>query len=388
MASVNIWLNEKYKKKDGSCAVYVYTYIHRKKVRFNTGVSVLPEHWNDEKKKIKGSSKKAKDKNLIISNCVARINDIFVRYRLQNRELTPEKLRKEFKTPSTYIDFFDFLQREIEEQKKHKGPGTIDVYNSLQTKLKGYKKNIMFADIDNAFLDGFESHMKRKLKNKPNTIHKTLRTFRTFLNIAKQKKVIDHNPFDTKKMKRGHADRVYLVDHEVQNLLDKYRKKWLLPYHENQHKVLGYFLFSCFTGLRISDIRRLQIEDITNNTIIMQPHKTRGISKIVKIPLSKPALEILNDHTGEHQIKGPVFRTYCDQVTNRILKDLMDLFEIKKNITFHCGRHTFATMYLRKTKDLAGLQKLLGHYSINDTMKYAHVMDDDVRDSIKVFNDF
>ena len=120
----------------------------------------------------------------------------------------------------------------------------------------------------------------------------------------------------------------------------------------------------------------------------MQPYKTRGISKIVKIPLSNPALEILNDHIGQHQVKGHIFKPYCDQVTNRILKNLMDLFEIDKNITFHCGRHTFATMYLRKTKDLAGLQKLLGHYSIQDTMKYAHVMDDDVRESIKVFDTF
>ncbi|MFP4042419.1 MAG: Arm DNA-binding domain-containing protein, partial [Bacteroidales bacterium] len=104
MASVTAWLNDKYKKQDGTCAVYVITYVHRQKVKFNTGVSVTPEQWNYERKRVKGSSKKTKDDNLVIDKCIARVHDVFVRYRLQAKELTPELLRDEYKVPSTYVD--------------------------------------------------------------------------------------------------------------------------------------------------------------------------------------------------------------------------------------------------------------------------------------------
>lgn len=318
MASVNVWLNENYTKKDGTCAVFVYTYIRRKKVRFNTGVNVKPENWNEEKKRIKGNSKFAKDNNLVIDNCISRVNDIFVRYRLSNRELTPDILKKKYATPSTYIDFYDFMRRTIQEEEGMLSKNTIAAHNSLLNKLTSYRKSLMFADITPELIDDFHKFMKNKLKNNPNTIQKTLSNFRAFMNTAKRKKVITENPFDQVRLKRGQVNRQFLEESELMKLIELYDL-----YQENYKYVLKYFLFACFTGLRISDIRRIKYEDVINDTLVFQPYKTRGMTKIVRIPLTRPAKRYMKDKQGL-RIKGHIFQPYADQVTNRMLKKIIE----------------------------------------------------------------
>ncbi len=64
---------------------------------------------------------------------------------------------------------------------------------------------------------------------------------------------------------------------------------------------------------------------------------------------------------------------------NRNLKDIAAIAEIDKPITHKVGRHTFATIYLRHTKDLAALKELLGHSDMKETLVYAHVMDESKR---------
>lgn len=65
--------------------------------------------------RVKGNSKKVKDDNLIIESCMARINEVFVRYRLQNIELTSDLLKNEWKNPARRIDFHSFLKEAIDE---------------------------------------------------------------------------------------------------------------------------------------------------------------------------------------------------------------------------------------------------------------------------------
>lgn len=150
-------------------------------------------------------------------------------------------------------------------------------------------------------------------------------------------------------------------------------------FNSNHREILKTFLFSCFTGLRFSDIENLQFDHIYDDMLIMKPQKTKFIDKTVKIPLCQPAKDLI-DYSKKTR---KVFHVFSAQYVNRELKQIMDAVNIRKRITFHCARHTFATMYLRKTNDLAGLQKMLGHSNISETMVYAHALDDDIKINIK-----
>ena len=73
---------------------------------------------------------------------------------------------------------------------------------------------------------------------------------------------------------------------------------------------------------------------------------------------------------------------------NRHLKTIYESINFDKHISFHSARHNFATLFLRNTKNLAVLQKLLGHTNITETMIYAHVLTEDIENEMKVFNEF
>ena len=124
---------------------------------------------------------------------------------------------------------------------------------------------------------------------------------------------------------------------------------------------------------------------IINNILIFEPQKTKNTTgKTIKVPLTDFARKLIQD-AGRFRVSGNIFDTYSDQKTNVYLKDIAILCGIKKNITFHIARHTFATLFLEETDDLATLQQLLGHSSIMQTMVYAHVSEMKKKIQIKKF---
>lgn len=379
MATVKAWLNDRYKKIDGTCAVYLSVYVHRKKIYFNTGVSVKPGDWNPDKRRIRGTGKKARDQNLIIDKCISRINDVFVRYRLQNKELIPELLKQEYKTPSTYVDFYEFYQRKLDEQKGLLAENTVKQHKTVLKKLKEYKKQLMFSQITKQWLEDYIKFMKNKRNSSPNTIKKHMAILKGYLTLAVRDDIINENPFKYIQLKSSQTNRSYLEPHELDKLWDIYKKE---RFSENYQRVLRHYLFSCFTGVRISDVKALTHDHIIGDKLVYKPQKQK--SKLVKVPLIKPAKQLIQDE-GKHRIRGRLFDTYAEAVTNRMLKYIADYSGIPKKISFHSGRHTFATMFLRETKNLAALQRLLGHTNISDTMIYSHILEEDIENDMKVF---
>lgn len=382
MHNVKTLLRDDYKNKDGESGVILQVYIRGKRIALPTSVLVHETFWDDEKKLIRSKHEKAKDYNLIIEQSRALVNDIQVKYRLSGRELTPDLLRAEYKNPSRYLDFTEWMRKEIKERKGMISTSTIVMHFSILSCLEKFQEHVLFSEVDNRFLERFEKQLKLKEKNRVDTISKKMRVLRLYLNRAKQNNIIKTNPFDGFIIKKGKGRLIYLEEHELKKMINLYSRE-LAP--RNMKKTLRYFLFACLTGLRISDIKRLSYDHIINDLIVIVPQKKLNTDhETVTIPLSKSAKKILQE---DSRIRGKIFECYSDPVTNRYLKDICKLLKIKKNITFHSARHTFATLFLEKTNDLATLQKLLGHASIIQTMTYAHVSEVKKREQIKVFDD-
>jgi integrase len=381
--SVNVSYRDGYRDKEGKSTVQLIVYLQSKRIVFNSGVKVRPEHWDAENHRIKKSHTEAKDLNLIINTSKAKLNNIFVKYRLQDKELTPDILKEEYERPTMAFDFLEWMEKAIDERRGEASDSSIKQFKAHLNKLKLYKNSVAFAELSEEFFTKFNRYMMVTLKNESNTRWNTLKTFRTFINIAKRKGVMDFNPLDHMPVKRAQTDRIFLDEKELQTLLALYRKQ-TLP--ENYQCVLRHFLFSCFTGLRISDLKAVRMEDIISNTLILVPQKTKKTSnRTVRIPLKQTALELIKDESP-YRVKGLIFATYSEQRMRTYLKDIIGHAKIKKDVTFHSGRHTFATLFLKKTNNLAALQKLLGHQNINQTMVYAHILSDDIEREMDVFD--
>jgi len=370
MSAITAYISENYKKKNGTTPIILRFYINRQKIKISTGISIEKSKWDAENQQIKGVGKEAKDNNLIIKNLISRINNIFVTYRLGERRITKEIFLREFNSNSKFSDIWAFVDSEIEKRKGLISKNTYKAHKSTIKKFIQILPNLQFHEFNEETIRDIKKLLKSKFNNNQNTIAKNLITLKTYVSIAIRKKYIDEDPFRIEKIKRSKSNQVWLTDKELNKLVEFYRQE-NLP--SNLNRVLQYFLFSCFTGFRLSDVKEFRMEQVKGDFILINPIKTKRVNnEMVTIPLTKPIKKLLKE-VAPHRVEGRVFDCFADQVTNRMLKKISELAGINKDISFHSARHTFATYFLEKTDDLATLQKLLGHSDIKQTMIYVHL---------------
>ena len=195
--------------------------------------------------------------------------------------------------------------------------------------------------------------------------------------------LIDRNPFkllDAKeKPQKNSSIREFLTIEEV---------KQLMATPCRYEIVKRAFLFSCFTGLRYSDIKSLlwsEIRKAADGRTLFLEHPQVKTRKIVTVPLSEEALKWM---PRQQKDKEHVFHQL--QITSTtvevILGEWMKEAGIEKHITYHCSRHTAATMLLTLGADLYTVSKILGHSSIKMTEVYAKIVDKKKLETVNLVN--
>ena len=143
--------------------------------------------------------------------------------------------------------------------------------------------------------------------------------------------------------------------------------------------LVALIVFYRFTGLAFSDIHGLRKEHIVEDSNgVRGIRKGRQKTKIMcNIPLMEVPLKILEKYsTNEYCRKhGVLFPVLCNQKMNACLKELADICGIKKTLTTHVARHTFATFALANGVSIESVAKMLGHTNVQMTRHYARVLD-------------
>lgn len=371
-----------YRRKDGQAIVLMQVIINRKKKALKTGISIQPYLFNKNTGEIKAGGnvdkKRANDLNLILRNELAKASEIFVRARLSNITLNTKSFKLLFEAEQDYsqTDFISFMNDEINRLNGSREQSSIKSYLKTYNKLITFKPAIFFDVLKIDLIEDFERFLI-KSKLAPNTRSLHHKNFKAFINIAIKRDIKIKNPYDDFKIKRIKGSRNFLTPEEVKRLIELYQSGDLNPELQN---VLEYFLFACFTGLRISDIQVLKSEDIISNILVFTPVKTKNIRKVVKIPLPEFAIKLIHGRVGK------LFNTISDQKTNANLKQIAEFAQIKKTVSFHVARHTFATSFLRNGGKLEVLKELLGHTKIETTMEYTHILEESLIEQMALFN--
>lgn len=134
-------------------------------------------------------------------------------------------------------------------------------------------------------------------------------------------------------------------------------------------------LFSALTGLRHCDIQKLRWKEISMNSGHARLHFTQKKTKGVEyMPISKQALQLCGEPSGPEQL---VFENLPDPAwISKPLRRWIEAAGITKRITFHCFRHTYATLQLSSGTDIYTVSKMLGHTNVKTTQLYAKVVDE------------
>ncbi len=268
-------------------------------------------------------------------------------------------------------------------------PTTRTNYMYTYDKMLEFASLADFSDVTLDFLKKFEHWLSEHYGCNENTIAKHVKVLRKAVNQAIRLGYMDirNNPFFEYCVRLKKTEKEVLSLNDLA-LIDSYFHNRFDLMSENDREILGAFLFSCYTGLRFSDLRSVTRKHIvkrrTKHWLEMATQKT---GKVVKIPLD----EIFGGRTMEilkrfNRKTGRLFMISSNAVCNRRIKVILKQVHKRikyKHISFHTARRTMATLLLALQVPITTVQTLLGHSSIKTTEVYAKVKEQTVYNDIK-----
>jgi len=249
--------------------------------------------------------------------------------------------------------------------------------NNTIKMLDVYKPSMLLKDVDKVFCIGFIDYIRNKYRTstgKPLSavyVANLTRALSCALNKAVRDGVITQNALhtlsSTEKPQIPPSKREFLTVEEVKALI---ATECEIPI------IKQAFLFACFCGLRISDVEALTWDKITSDNgrlvcnIVMKKTKEQ-----LYLPLSKEATAWMPQR-GDAKPTDKVFALPSESCVYKYLQLWVKAAGITKPISFHCSRHTFATMMISLGADLYTVSKLLGHTNIKVTEVYAKLVNE------------
>lgn len=252
---------------------------------------------------------------------------------------------------------------------------------------QAYKKDTKLVEIDKTYVRGFINFLQKEYSPGRGKDHYSAKTadkyygcLRFVLNEAKREEIISVNPCElissNDKIKVPESNRSYLTIEELKKIISASTKS---------AETKRVFLFMCFTGLRISDVKQLMWEHFECDGEEWQMLKvTQKTKKAAYLPVSK----IARTYLPEKEETGMVFKNLpCEATMNRALKIMAKHAGIKKVVTLHTARHTFATMLLTEGADIYTVSELLTHSNLNTTRIYGKIVGSKKRAAVELLND-
>lgn len=259
--------------------------------------------------------------------------------------------------------------------KRYDSKGNYDNWDSSIKHLKKFaKSDVTFIQIDKRWLEGFKEYLRREAKTpalrplSQNTQSSYFNKVRAALREANKEGIITRNPAsELEGIKQGETQREFLTYDELQEVA---KVNCEIP------ALKQAFLFSALTGLRWSDINKLVWAEVQHSKEIgyyirFRQQKTKGAETL---PISDQAFGLLGEigKPEERVFAGLKYSAWH----NLKLQQWVMKAGISKTITFHCARHTYATLQLTLGTDIYTVSKLLGHKDLKTTQVYAKIIDE------------
>ena len=347
----------------------------------STGIAITASQWDKDKERIKGRTTDALSTNLQLDNIASGLQAIFRKIEMSD-DLSLERIKSEFLGKKDEIDtLMQLFEKHNTDISKQVGisvsKATLQKYNVCKRHFsdfldKQYKRNdLKLTELTYLVIREFDLYLRTVVGQNANTATKTMKTFKTITLLGQKMGVLLHDPFMNHRFHLEPVNRGFLTDEEILLIANK---EIGIPRLE---LVRDIFIFSCFTGLAYIDVSNLTPDHIITlgdkQWIMTQRQKTSVETNILLLDIPKAIIDKYCDNPAYPKRENKLFPILSNQKMNAYLKEIADLCGIKKNLTFHLARHTFATMSLSKGVPMESVSKMLGHTNIKTTQIYARI---------------
>ena len=381
-------------KQREELSIYARITVSKKKAELSLQRKIPAQNWDSTKSRLRGATPQIKQLNKYLDQVYFKFMDIHKQFLEKDKEITAKAIKASYLgKDEDYKRLSDIINYHNEHMKSVLKWGTIKNYRTTTryleefVQVKFHKEDIFLKHLNYEFISGFEHFLRTYTPKKKqrtctnNGVMKHIARVKKIINLAVKLEWLQKDPFKNFKLKFNKTDRQYLSDRELKLVEETIFKS------ESLERVKDIFLFSCYSGLSYIDLKNLTKDQILKgiddkNWIFTRREKT---NEVVKVPLLNKADQILKKYENhcfdiEDQKVLPVL---SNQKMNDSIKKVMKGAGVKKHISFHCARHTFATtVTLANGVPIETVSKLLGHTKLSTTQIYARVLENKLSNDI------
>lgn len=389
------------KNSKGITSIHVRVGLNRKKAEFKADIICNEEDWDLENMRFNESKSHNNYLNQKLSRIQGKIFESYITIRNSGTQPTAANIKMVYNGEDSKIgspliliyldDYIKIISLKIDEYR----PGTIAHYKTLRKYLKVFLSSIHHSNMrmnewKRTHFVQFETHLRttnHDIMKRPigkATTNKYLAKLKVIFNYALSNEIITINPSIGFTMQRVKGTTEYLTIDEVRRI-----EEYDFEDNNSLNKVRKLFLFSVYSGLRFSDANQLKRENVTlesdnNYWVTITQQKT---NEPLYRPLFKKAVDIIQEFERDYPESEFVIPRITNQKVNAYLKVIADLAGVKKVLTHHMARHTFATTILLDSGiDLKTVSFFMGHSSIKSTEVYGKITKNRAVDVVKEIN--
>lgn len=376
---VAFYLRSNYRNKEGKIPLMLRIYLNNERINIGAvGISIVPELWDNKKLRLKGRTAEILQINQQLEQVQSTLQLIFHRQQY-DPDISLDRIKSEYLGKKEEFGKISSLFGKVNGDVKEQIGITLsyatyrryEVTKRLFMEFLAYKykrKDMNLNEITSIVIHDFEIYLHTFVGYKNNTAVKMMKQLKTVILFAKKAGYISHDPFLNHHFHRQPTDRGFLTEAEIKTLATCELKLHRLEV------VRDIFLFSCFTGLAYVDVVNLTEENIVelngHEWIMTKRQKTNIASNILLLDYPKLIIEKYAPYRAKG---GRLLPILSNQKMNSYLKEIAEICGIKKRLSFHLARHSFATMTLSKGVPIESVSKMLGHTNIRTTQIYARI---------------
>lgn len=389
-----VFVTRKLNLENGNIKIYARVTVDGKRAEFSLNRELPVSLWDEKRKRGKGFSKYVISLNKYLDQVFTGLHEAHRQLLQEEVDITSAGIKARYlgedERGKSLLDLISYHNTSMISVLRK---GTMKNYYSTERCIKEFLNETMGVEdiplkkLNYGFIVDFEQYIR---KYKPatrmgctnNGAMKHMERLKKMSRLAVKLEWLEKDPFINYKLRFEKTERQFLTERELQ-LIEETTFK--VP--STQH-VKDLFVFACYTGLSFIDVSELRVDHLVkgmdgNDWLYTKRTKT---DEPLKIPLLPKAMEIIDKYKNNVSLfeSGRLLPLYSNQMINRTLRDIATACGIRKKITFHVARHTFATaITLSNGVPIETVSKLLGHTKLSTTQIYARVVEKKVGEDMQ-----
>jgi site-specific recombinase XerD len=380
-----------------NAAIYLRITVNGKRAELSIKREIEIDRWNSKAGRAKGTKEEIRQLNEYINTWERRTYHYYKELLDNNQIISSDSIKNLLlgrnEKQKSLVEVFEYHNKLFAQTVNiDHAEGTLKRYEATLMHVKEFlhseykKEDIWLKELNYTFAADLEHYFITVRKCNRNTTSKYIKNLKKIVLLAIKNGWLEKDPFFSFKTPVKPVERYFLTMEELKKLEEK-------AFTISRLEVVrDIFVFSCYTGLAYIDVAKLTKDHISKGFdgklwINTYRQKTETPSNI---PLLSKAEEIVEKYKNHPVVcqKNTLLPVMSNQRFNAYLKEIADLCGIKKNLTFHIARHTFATtITLTNGVPIESVSSMLGHTSIKTTQIYAKVIKSKVSEDMRMLEE-